>query len=127
MRSRQHAPRRRRSAAEWTQLVADLHASGLSPEEFAASRGVPHTRLRWWTWRQVRERRSAAVKADDLRLLPVVVEPTRVPVPTKPSTSAEPAWEVCTAGGDVLRVYRTTAPAEIQAALTVLVRRGGRR
>ena len=45
MRSRQHAPPRRRSAAEWARLVDDLHESGLSPEDFAASRGVPLARL----------------------------------------------------------------------------------
>jgi hypothetical protein len=125
MRSQQHAPPRRRPAAEWTRLVAELHASGLSPEQFAASRGVPLARLRWWKWHLGGRQRSPS-NADELRLLPVVVEPTPAPVAASPSAAATPAWELCTSGGDVLRVYRATAPAEIQAALAALMRRGGR-
>jgi hypothetical protein len=127
MRSRQHAPPRRRSAAEWTQLVADLHASGLSPEEFAESRQIPLARLRWWKWHLGGVQRSAAPDADEMRLLPVVVEPTRASVSALPSAPTTPAWELCTADGDVLRVYRAIPPAEIQAALAALARRGGRR
>jgi hypothetical protein len=120
MRSRQHAPPRRRSAAEWTQLVADLDESGLSPEEFAASRGVPVSRVRWWKWHLSAVRRSRPAPANELRLVPVVVEPSAAPPP------AVPAWELCTSRGDVLRVYSAIAPAEIQAALSALLPRGGR-
>jgi hypothetical protein len=125
MRSRQHASPRRRSAAEWARLVKEFHESGQSPEAFAASRGVPLTRLRWWTWHLGGKRRPRSTKSDEMRLLPVIVEP--MPAPTKPGASAAPAWEVCTADGDVLRVYGAMAPAEIQAALTALAQRGGRR
>jgi hypothetical protein len=107
--------------------VADLQASGLSPEEFAESRRLPLARLRWWKWHLGGEQRSPAPDADEMRLVPVVVEPTPAPVAVPPSVPATPAWELCTAGGDVLRVYRATAPAEIQAALASLVPRGGRR
>lgn len=126
MRSRQHAPSRRRSAAEWTQLVAEFHAGGLSPEQFAASRGIPLARLRWWKWHLGSGQHSPS-NADELRLLPVVFEPAPAPVPASPSDPSTPAWELCTAGGDVLRVYRASAPAEIEAALVALMRRGGRR
>jgi hypothetical protein len=107
--------------------VADLHASGLSPEQFAASRGIPLARLRWWKWHLGGGQDSTAANADELRLLPVVVEPMPALVSASPPAPATPAWELCTAGGDVLRVYRATAPAEIQAALAALMRRGGRR
>jgi hypothetical protein len=107
--------------------VADLHASGRSPEEFAESRRIPLARLRWWKWHLGGVQRSPAPDVDEMRLLPVVVEPTHAPVSASPSVPMTPAWELCTAGGDVLRVYRTIPPAEIQAALAALVRRGGRR
>jgi hypothetical protein len=55
-----------------------------------------------------------------LRLVPVDLEPTA------PAVTA-PAWEVATARGDVLRVYRAVAPIEIRAALSALLARGGRR
>lgn len=131
MRSRQHAspPPRRRSAAEWARLVSDLRQGSLSPEDFATSRGVPLARLRWWRW-HLGGTESPRAKADDMRLVPVVVEPSPPPVAASPSAlqaPATPAWELCTASGDVLRVYRATAPAELQLALTALVRRGGPR
>src|SRR5512145_2216285 len=110
MRSRQHAPPRRRSATEWTQLVVAFRESGLSPEEFAASRGVSLTRLRWWKWRLGAAAHLRPAPPDELRLVPVVVEPAPPPVAPLP---AAPAWELCTSRGDVLRVYRATAPAEI--------------
>ena len=122
MRSRQHAPPRRRSAAEWTQLVAALHESGLSPEDFASSRGVPAARLRWWKWHLGAVRTSPPPPVDKLRLVPVVVEPLAASV----APPAAPAWELCTSRGDVLRVYSAIAPTEIQAALSALLPRGGR-
>jgi hypothetical protein len=123
MRSRQHAPPRRRSAAEWTQLVAAFQESGLSPEEFAVSQSVPVSRLRWWKWHLGAVRRSSPTPIEELRLVPVVVEPSVVPDGPPP---AVPAWEVCTSRGDVLRVYSAVAPAEIQAALSALLPPGGR-
>lgn len=124
MRPRQHAPPRRRSAEEWTQIVAEFRASGLSPKDFAAARGVPLSRLRWWRWYLGAAEHSPPPPTDELRLLPVVVEPLP-PLPASPPLPAV-AWEVCTARGDTLRVYRPTAPAEIQVALSALLPRGGR-
>jgi hypothetical protein len=109
----------RRSATEWTQIVAAFHESGLSLQDFAASRGLTASRLRWWRWHLGAARSPPPPPPDELRLVPVVVEPSMPP----PSA---PAWEVCTSRGDVLRVYRAVAPAEIQAALSALLPRGGR-
>jgi hypothetical protein len=124
MRSHQQAPRRRRSAAEWTRLVAESRESGLSLVDFAASRGVPVQRLRWWRWHLGVATRLPAAPADKLRLVPVDVEPAQV---STASYSSTPAWELCTAGGDVLRVYRAVDSAEIEAALSVMLPRRGRR
>ena len=124
MRSRKQAPQRRRSASEWTRLVAESRESGLSLVEFAASRGVPIQRLRWWRWHLGVATSLPAAPADKLRLVPVDVEPAPVP---SASCSSAPAWELCTVGGDVLRVYRAVASAEIEAVLSVMLPRRGRR
>ncbi len=100
-----------------------MHDSGLSPEDFAASREVPASRLRWWRWHLGADRESPPTPANKLRLVPLVVEAS--PGPTAPPPGV-PAWELCTSGGDVLRVYSAIAPAEIQAALSALLPRGGR-
>jgi hypothetical protein len=124
MRSQQKASKRRRSAAEWTRLVAEFRKSGLSVEDFAASRGVPVGRLRWWRWRLGVAGSSPSAPADKLRLVPVDVEATAsVPTITPPAL----AWELCTTRGDVLRVYRAVAPVELEAVLSVMLPRGGRR
>jgi hypothetical protein len=125
MRSQQKASKRRRSAAEWTRLVAEFRKSGLSVEDFAASRGVPVGRLRWWRWRLDVAGSSPSAPADKLRLVPVDVDATAsVPAITPPSALA---WELCTTRGDVLRVYRAVAPVELEAVLSVMLPRGGRR
>jgi len=123
MRLRQQAAPRRRSAQEWTQILADLHKSGLSPEQFAAERGISLDRLRWWRWHLTPSRPVAKAPRDDLRLLPVVVEPL-APAASPPHAVA---WEISTAHGDVLRVYRAAAPAELQVVLAALLARGARR
>ena len=105
--------------------MAESRESGLSAEDFAASCGVPVARLRWWRWRLGVTSNSLASPADKLRLVPVDVE-AAAPVPTLPPPSAL-AWELCTTRGDVLRVYRAVAPVELEAVLSVMLPRGGRR
>src|ERR1700722_14282171 len=107
MRSRQQAPRRRRAAAGWTRLVAESRESGLSLVDFAAARGVSAQRLHWWRWHLGVATSLPAAPAGKLRLVHVDVEPAPPPA----SCSSTPAWELCTAGGDVLRVYRAGAGA----------------
>src|ERR1700722_3334475 len=124
MRSRKQAPQRRRSASEWTRLVAESRESGLSLVEIAASRGVPIQRLGWGGGPLGVATSLPAAPADKRRLVPVDVEPAPVP---SASCSSAPAWELCTVGGDVLRVYRAVASAEIEAVLSVMLPRPGRR
>jgi hypothetical protein len=65
---------RRRSRAEWAEIVAEYRGSGESVEKFAAKRGLRVSSLKWWCWR-VRgastPRRSEA--RDEVRLVPVEV------------------------------------------------------
>lgn len=63
---------------------------------------------------------------EDLRLVAVEIAPT-APTPTSTTADASLAWELTTTHGDVLRVYRSMAPAEIAAVLTGLSSAGGRR
>ena len=105
--------------------MAEFRKSGLSVEDFAAFRGVPVGRLRWWRWRLGVAGSSPSAPADKLRLVPVDVEATAaVPSTTPPSA---PAWELCTSRGDVLRVYGAVAPVDLEAVLSVMLPRGGRR
>ena len=107
--------------------MAEFRGSRLSLVDFAASRGVPAERLRWWRWHLGGVAAgSPGASADKLRLVPVDVEPSE---PARPAatSSPTPAWELCTAGGDVLRVYRAVAPAEVEAVLSAMLPGGGRR
>jgi len=56
------------NAGEWAERVAQWRRSGLSAQEFAASRGFTTGTLRWWSSRLWRE----AQKAEGVRLARVV-------------------------------------------------------
>jgi len=60
--------------------------------------------------------------SEGLRLVPVQVEPEPAPV-----ADASPAWELTAARGQVLRVYRGIAPAELAAVLAAMESAGDRR
>jgi len=113
-------PGRRRSAAEWAQLVNTWQASGRELRDFATSRGVVPERLSWWKWRLGTQAARAASPPEKLRLVPVQVEHA-------PAADALPAWEVATADGQVLRVYRGITPNELAAVLAAIQPRRGRR
>jgi hypothetical protein len=49
-------------------LIRQCEKSGLSTEDYAAKRGIPVERLRWWIWRLRREREQ-----ESTALLPVRV------------------------------------------------------
>ena len=103
---------RRRSAWEWARLVAAWKQSGKSAADFAATRGVEPGTLTWWKWKLTSR---TAAPAEDLRLVAVEIAPE---VTATEITS--PAWEITSARGDVLRVYRSIAPAELAAVLSAL-------
>ena len=107
---------RRQSAREWARLVEAWKKSGETAAEFAATRGVKPGTLTWWKWNLTSR---TAAPAEDLRLVAVEI----VPAATAPATAMEitpPAWEITSAHGDVLRVYRGIAPAELAAVLSAL-------
>ncbi len=110
---------RRRSAREWGRLVAAWKKSGKSAADFAAARGVKPGTLAWWKWKLTSR---AAAPAEDLRLIAVEIEPAAT---ERENTS--PAWEFTSAHGEVLRVYRGIAPAELAAVLSALRASGERR
>lgn len=59
--------RQRRSRAEWTKLVAEAQASGLTQCGFAEARGLSAQTLSWWVSRLRREnRRDAKLVAVDV-------------------------------------------------------------
>jgi hypothetical protein len=71
---------RRRSAAEWRELVDGLVASGWSKAEYARHVGVHPGTLGWWRWRFGREARPREERSL-ARFAQVVVAPDVVPVP----------------------------------------------
>ena len=115
MRDRAKKPRRQ-SAREWARLVEAWKKSGETAADFAAAHGVKPGRLTWWKWKLTAR---TAAPSEDLRLVAVEIAPAA----TAPATATEitsPAWEITSAHGDVLRVYRSIAPAELAAVLSAL-------
>jgi transposase len=107
---------RRQSAREWAWLVEAWKKSGETAADFAAAHGVKPGRLTWWKWK-LTARTAAPTEA--LRLVAVEIAPAA----TAPATATEitsPAWELSSAHGEVLRVYRSITPAELAAVLSAL-------
>ena len=120
MRDRTKTPRRR-SAPEWAQLVADWKKSGRSTADFAAAQGVAPGTLTWWRWKLSS---LSPVPTDDLRLVAVEIA-AAAPAPATTMDTTAPAWELATASGEVLRVYRGIAPADLAAVLLAMRRTSG--
>ena len=107
---------RRQSAREWVRLVEAWKKSGETAVDFAAAHGIKSGRLTWWKWKLASR---TAAPAEELRLVPVEITPTATARATATEIAA-PAWEITGAHGDVLRVYRGIAPAELAAVLSAL-------
>ena len=54
----------KRTRAEWTALVEESKASGLTQKAFAEARGISPTTLSWWASRLRREAQAALVAVD---------------------------------------------------------------
>ena len=66
--------RRRRSKAEWAELIREFQAAGESPEEAAERLGLKLSTLQWWVWKlgtrtPRRKPASRAVAADVVELV----------------------------------------------------------
>ncbi len=103
---------RRQSAREWVRLVEAWKKSGETAVDFAEAHGIKSGRLTWWKWK-LASRTTAP--AEELRLVAVEIAPTATA-----TEIASPAWEITSARGDVLRVYRGIAPAELATVLSAL-------
>lgn len=128
---RHKRPTRRRTAAEWAELVESWKCSGQDAATFAATRGVTPKLLAWWRWQLARApsavaKQSAAADGSPaenvgVRLVPVEVTPEVIQ-----EAAVTPSWELSTPTGHVLRVHRSMAPGELRALLGSILSRGGR-
>lgn len=109
--ARYRSSRRRRSAAQWAELVARHQRSGLTVGEFASREGVSRSSLFWWRWKL---RSVDPPEEPALRLVEVTVDPqpTRAPV----------GWELTFAGGHTLRVQGALGDDALRTVLALLAR-----
>lgn len=139
--SKPRSRNRRRSSAEWRQLVQAWTESGLEPEVFGRRRGIEGERLKWWKWKLSR---AGTVPGGDgagipsprrrephgeLRLVPVDVIAEAGATAVSPAGSALlPGWELTTSDGAVLRVHGSIAVDELRTILASMAETsGGRR
>lgn len=90
--------KRRRSAAQWAQLLAGWDPDTVSPAVFAKSLGVPRSPLAWWRWRLKHTPSSATSRDEAMRFVQVDV------VPEPGSREGRYDWEFTSAAGHTLRV-----------------------
>lgn len=96
---RQKSKGRRRSAAQWAQLLASWDPSTKSPAEFARHLGVSRGTLAWWRWRlKDSSSLTTAGGGEALRFVQVEV------APESGVEAAGSAWEFTSAAGHTLRV-----------------------
>jgi hypothetical protein len=116
--------RRRRTAAEWSQLIHELQQSGQTPAAFARARGIRPDTLKWWQWRLARETKTPPLRRRSSRVKLIAVQPAKETTADGRNT-ATPVWELVAPSGHELRVYDPRGLAVLKAALFVLV--GNRR
>lgn len=113
---------RRRSAAEWAQLVRAWERSGQSREQFARARGVSPATLGWWRWRlagePVERKRAAIEPAVGLVPVEIVEDGSR-------ERAHSAAIELTTPDGHAVRVYEPTEETLRVMIEALLHRRGG--
>jgi hypothetical protein len=124
----------RRSATEWSRLVAAWQRSGESAAVFGAGRGVAPGTLEWWRWQLARReregqttekqrrrrrrarRRSSSSREEAPRLVAVELQPaSREGAPMETV-----AWEVESARGDLLRVRTGIAASDLSCVLAAM-------
>ena len=116
--SRERA-RRRRTAAEWSALLARWHESGLELDDFARRHRVSARSLRWWRWRLESGQRSG--REPSLGFVPMVAAAAEVGLVE--AAPADLRWELAMGAGEQIAV---TGPAALVIEALVAVIRHAR-
>lgn len=127
---------RRRSAAEWSKLVAAWKRTGKSASEFATPRGIVPNTLAWWRWHLARQSKQSGsaletavrrrtVRKRSARRVESRPGPRLVAVEVSPELeerdrSHHVAWEVESTRGCVLRVRTSISSPELERVLAVM-------
>lgn len=113
-----HQPRRR-SAAEWRQIIERWKRSGQSAKTFADRHNLSRSSLTWWRWRLRSEGSAAAQTASlaELSFVPLTTSST----PGAEAPLAEARWVIETAAG--VRVEMSGATALVVEGLGVALER----
>lgn len=106
---RRKPTRRRRSAAQWAQLLASWDRTTTLPEDFARRHGVSPATLAWWRWRFKRDA-SLAPPTDAMRLV-------RVDLSDEPTDASRDDWEFSSPSGHTLRVHGAIDAASLALVL----------
>lgn len=106
---RRKPTRRRRSAAQWAQLLASWDRTTTLPEDFARRHGVSPATLAWWRWRFKRDT-SLAPPTDAMRLV-------RVDLSDEPTDASRDDWEFSSPSGHTLRVHGAIDAASLALVL----------
>ena len=106
---RRKPTRRRRSAAQWAQLLASWDHATTHPEDFARRHGVSPATLAWWRWRFKRYA-SLAPSSDAMRLVRVDLCEEAIP-------TTRDDWEFSSPSGHTLRVRGAIDAASLALVL----------
>ena len=115
---RRKPTRRRRSAAQWAQLLASWDRTTTLPEDFARRHGVSPSTLAWWCWRFKRDA-SLAPPADAMRFVRVDLSEDTIPPPRDD-------WEFSSPSGHTLRVRGAIDAASLALVLDRMTARSAR-
>ncbi len=113
--SRNHTARRR-SAAQWAQLLASWNRTTTSPEDFAARLGVSRGTLTWWCWKLHLRTRALVPRDDATRFV-------RVDVARDDEPQRHDAWEFTSASGHTLRVRGAIDAVSLDLVLDRMIAR----
>jgi transposase len=124
--------RRRRSAAEWAELVKAWKRSGKSASEFASKHQLEAKTLAWWRWHLGRTKRQDKPRAKRRRAVrkgkptPRLATPRLIPVDVQGAQQPDGgvAWELESARGSLLRVRTAIAPPELEQVLASMTSSG---
>jgi hypothetical protein len=117
--------RKRRSAAEWSTLVRQWRASGLTTKEFAARHELSAASLYWWRQRlnaglSNRARAQESTSSLALKDSTTPVRFTEVRVAKRAEVSGQ--LEVVARSGHVIRVHGEVDPAALRTVLAAVER-----